>query len=94
MIQRALQCCKLGDRFVEDPVPRFSSTGAGTSAATAPASAPNRNPEKELGDVGQQPQRRPAGSSLNACASSTIAKFISLKPKRKAKTIRNVRNSW
>ena len=52
MIQRALQCCKLGDRFVEDPVPRFSSTGAGTTAATAPASAPNRNPEKELGDVG------------------------------------------
>ena len=58
MIQRALQCCRFGDRFVEDPVPRFSSTGAGTSAATAPASAPNRNPEKELGDVGQQPQRR------------------------------------
>jgi len=82
MIQSALQCCKLGDRFVEDPVPRFSSTGAGTSAATAPASAPNRNPEKELGDVGQQPQRRPGGSSLHGCASRPIATFISIRPRR------------
>jgi hypothetical protein len=93
MIQRALQCCKLGDRFVEDPVPRFSSTGAGTSAATAPASAPNRNPEKELGDVGQQPQRRPGGSSLHGCASRPIATFISIRPRRWGASFRERRSA-
>ena len=93
MIQSALQCCKLGDRFVEDPVPRFSSTGAGTSAATAPASAPNRNPEKELGDVGQQPQRRPGGSSLHGCASRPIATFISIKPRRLGASFRERRSA-
>ena len=70
---------------VDDPIPRFSSIGAGTSAV-APSRRSRRQhrspelhrrprtgicpttiPLKRNGDVDQQPQRRPGGSSRSVC---------------------------
>ena len=55
------QCCRFGDRLAKTPYFAALARRLPTSPAPAPALAPNRNPEKEIGDVGQQPA--PAGRS-------------------------------